>query len=224
MKVKAVVLDLDGTITNFNLDFMGARRQALEELDRMNLRTPDMNDQVSLYVLLQRLRERLDGDTFAKVRERFYSLLEKMELKAARQVTLYPGVLETLRKLRGRPLRIGLVTNNGRSGTGLTLRRYDLNSFFDAIVTRDDCEEMKPAPTPILLVLEKLQAKPEEAIFVGDGIMDIMAAKAAGVSSVAVATGPFTSERLIQAQPDYLLSSINDLPSLIETLDDEEIP
>jgi phosphoglycolate phosphatase-like HAD superfamily hydrolase len=57
-----------------------------------------------------------------------------------------------------------------------------------------------------------------EAILVGDGVMDIMAAKAAGVPSVAVTTGPFTSGRLLEAEPDFLLASINDLPTLIDSL------
>jgi phosphoglycolate phosphatase-like HAD superfamily hydrolase len=48
--------------------------------------------------------------------------------------------------------------------------------------------------------------------------MDILAARAAGVPSVAVSTGPFTGTRLIEAEPDFLLSSVNDLPMLIETL------
>ncbi len=209
---------MDGTITNFNLDYIGARRRALEELDKLKLRTPDMTEKVSLYVTLKKLRDSLDHETFMMLRSKFYQLLQEMEVRAAQQVTLYPGVLDTLRKLRSMSLKIGMVTNNGRKGTEITFRRYGLEAFFDAVVTRDDCEEMKPDPAPVLQALREMQASRQDAILIGDGIMDITAAKAAGLPSVAVPTGPFGHERLIESEPDYVIASINDLPALVESL------
>jgi pyrophosphatase PpaX len=144
-----------------------------------------------------------------------------MEIKAAQEVMLYPGVEETLRELRNRDIKIGLVTNNGRAGTNLTLNRFRLKALFDAVVTRDDCKEMKPDAAPVRQVLAELNSRAEEAILVGDGVMDIIAAKAAGLRSVAVATGPSGIDRLLQTEPDYVLGSINDLQKLIDILDSE---
>jgi HAD superfamily hydrolase (TIGR01509 family) len=219
LKVKAIVVDMDGTITKFNLNFMEARKQALGILEEMNLRTPEMTEQVSLYLILATLKAKLDFETYATVRSKFYKLLEDMELKSAREVALYPGALETLLSIRQRSIKMGIVTNNGRVGTNLTFKRLKLEGVFDAVVTRDDCEDMKPSPNPVLKVMADMQAKLEEGILVGDGVMDIMAAKAAGLSSVAVATGPFNNARLIEAEPDYLLPSINELPVLLDLLD-----
>jgi HAD superfamily hydrolase (TIGR01662 family) len=219
LMIKGIVMDMDGTITKWNLDFLAARRKALQELDKLNLRTPEMSEQLSLYLILKKLKDELDTDRFTSLRRRFYDLLEDMEVKAANEVTLYPGAVETLRTLRARGLRIGLVTNNGHAGTEITLRRCQLATFFDAIVTRDDCEEMKPDGTPVRKLLTEMNVTPEEAILVGDGVIDIMAARAAGLRSAAVATGPFRSDSLIQAEPDYLLGSVNDLPLLIDQLD-----
>jgi pyrophosphatase PpaX len=224
LNVKAIVVDMDGTITNFNLNFMEARKQALEILEEMNLRTPDMTEKVSLYIILGSLKEKLDPQTYAMVRSRFYKLLEEMELKSATEVTLYPGARETLLSIRNRPVKMGMVTNNGRAGTNLTLKRLGLEGIFDVIVTRDDCEDMKPAAEPVLKVLAKLMVTSGEAVLVGDGVMDIMAAKAAGIPSVAVATGPFKSDLLLKAEPDYLLGSINDLPALIKSLNTTKEP
>jgi HAD superfamily hydrolase (TIGR01509 family) len=209
---------MDGTITNFNLDYMAARRRALQELERLNLRTAEFNEQVNLYIILNKLKANMDPETFAKLRATFYSYFEQMEAKAAQEVSLYPGAVDTLRKLKSQSIKLGLVTNNGRAGTTLTLRRHHIEELFDSVVTRDDCEEMKPDTAPIRKVLNELHVEPTEAILVGDGVMDIMAAKAAGLVSVAVATGPFPSERLLRAEPDYLLGSINDVPTLIDQL------
>jgi len=218
LKIKAVVLDMDGTITKFNLDFMDARRRALREIDKLNLRTPDLTEQISLYMILGKLKQKADPEIYESIRRKVYSILEEMEHRAAAEVTLYPGALDTLRKLRDSSLKIGLVTNNGRKGTDLTLKRHNLRIFFEVVVTRDDCENMKPAPDPVLKVLDEMRVSSGEAILVGDGVMDIMAAKAAGLPSVAVTTGPFTSGRLLEAEPDFLLASINDLPTLIDSL------
>ena len=219
MKLEGIIIDMDGTITKFNLDYAAARRRTLNELERLGLRTPDMNEQSSLYLMLNKLRDQLEREKFLTIRTTLYRFFEEMELAAAKNATLYPGAEETLRKLRSKPLKLGLVTNNSRTGTELTLRRLKLQASFDAIITRDDCEEMKPAKAPIVKILEKLNVAPEAAILVGDGALDIMAAKAAGVRSVAVSTGPFPIERILNAEPDYLLGSVNDLPTLIERLD-----
>ena len=222
MKIRAIIADMDGTITKFNLDYMRTRQRILEELDRRNLRTPDMNDQLSLFIVLGKLKDKLDRNTYEALRGQVYGYLEEMELKAATDVTLYPGVVETLEKLRSNSMKIGLVTNNGRKGTDLTLSRYKLENLFDAVVTRDDCDDMKPAAEPVLKILTALNVAPSEAILIGDGVMDVVAAKAAGVPSIAVATGPFANNHLLGAEPDYLLGSINDLPTLIDSLNAAE--
>jgi HAD superfamily hydrolase (TIGR01509 family) len=219
LELKAVVLDMDGTITKFNIDYLEARRVALDLLDELKLRTPDMNEQFSIYLILKRLKVTLDDDAYASLRKKLYRLLERVEMKAAQGVTIYPGVLETLDRLQKRALKLGLVTNNGHVGTNLTLSRLGLSTYFTAVVTRDDCEEMKPDAGPVREVLRELSVEVENTILVGDGVMDIEAARATGVSSVGVATGPFSGERLIKAGPDYLLGSVNDVLQLVELLD-----
>ena len=221
MRPKAVILDLDGTITRFNIDYVGMRRVALAELDKMSLRTPELTEQLYLYVILQKVRTTADAQTYEKLRERLYGRLEDMEIKAAREVTLYPGVEKMLRELRDRHIKLGLVTNNGRAGTRLTLDRFRIRRLFDAIVTRDDCREMKPDAAPVIMVLAQLNAQVGEAILVGDGVMDMIAARAAGLRSAAVATGPSGMQHLLLTGPDYVLGSISDILELVDLLESE---
>jgi HAD superfamily hydrolase (TIGR01509 family) len=211
-------MDMDGTITRFNLDFREARRRVLKDLEERGLRTPDMNEQTSIYLLLKRLRENVEPNTLANIRKKFYAYLQDMEVVAAQDAKLYPGAYETLSQLRKAHFKIAIVTNNGRAGTEITLTRLGLNGLFDAVVTRDDCEEMKPDAWPVRKALGTIHSNPTNAILVGDGPMDILAAKAAGLPSVAVTSGPFSGEILLQSEPDYVLGSINDLPRLLEYL------
>jgi pyrophosphatase PpaX len=174
-----------------------------------------------LYVILQKVKATADAQTYEKLRERLYERLEDIEIKAAREVTLYPDVEEMLRELRNRHIKIGLVTNNGSAGTNLTLDRFRIRKLFDAIVTRDDCREMKPDAAPVNMVLAKLNVQYEEAILVGDGVMDMIAARAAGIRSAAVATGPSDMQTLLRLEPDYVLASINDILTLVDLLESE---
>ena len=224
LNLKGIVIDMDGTITKFNLDYMTARRRVLDELEKRSLRTPEMDEQVSLWVVLGKLQNALKPREFLKLRAIFYRYFEEMEVKAARDVTIFPGAVDTLRELRSKSLKLGLVTNNSRSGTELTFNRLNLQHLFDAVVTRDDCEEMKPAAAPIMKILTALGVSTSEAILVGDGVMDVMAARAAGIWSAAVTTGPFPLARLLKAEPDYILGSVNDLPFLVEKLSAGDAP
>jgi len=79
LKIKAIVLDMDGTITKFNLDFMDARRRALREIDKLNLRTPDLTEQISLYMILGKLKQKADPEIYESIRRKVYSILEEME-------------------------------------------------------------------------------------------------------------------------------------------------
>ena len=221
MRPNTIIFDLDGTITHFNIDYVGMRRAALAELRKMGLLTPEFTEQLYLYVILQKVKATAGPKAYEILRERLYGRLEDMEIKAAREVTLYPGVQGMLRELRNRHIKLGLVTNNGRAGTNLTLNRFRIRTFFDAIVTRDDCQEMKPDTGPIIMALTQLSAQAGETILIGDGVMDMIAARAAGLRSAAVGTGPSGMQQLLQTEPDYVLASINDLLDLIDRLQSE---
>ena len=79
-------------------------------------------------------------------------------------------------------------------------------STFGAIVTGDDTERHKPAPDPLLLALAQLGANASTAVYVGDSPFDVQAAKAAGMTAVAVGWGRIhPRERLEAETPDVLV-------------------
>ena len=215
MKVSAVILDMDGTLTRFNLNSREVKKKLIKEMEQVNVRGANMSENSTIVVLLKQMKEGLDSENYARFRGRLYDLLEQMEVKAAGEAILHPGVLDTLRTLEDRKLRMGLVTSNSRRGTDLTLEHLRLRGFFESVVTRDDCPEMKPDPTPLSMAVKELDVRADETIFVGDSIMDILAASNAGVRSVAVASGSASVEQLIQQKPDYILASLTELPNLI---------
>jgi HAD superfamily hydrolase (TIGR01549 family) len=219
MTVKAILIDMDGTITKFNLDYMWMRRAALQLLDEAGLWRPNFSDQMSIYAMLNELRGSISNERLNEVKKRIYENVETIESKAAEQAELMPGAIGALNELRQMKKKIVIVTNNGRLGTDRTLERLNLLGILDGVVTRDDVDELKPDPGIVFKALNLASAKADEAILVGDAIIDIKAAKAASVRCVAVPTGPFPATRLLQEEPEFIVNSLLDVPELVRRLD-----
>ena len=91
-----------------------------------------------------------------------------------------------------------------------------LRTVVDRFVTLEDTTEHKPHPEPLLRGLELLGGVPrDEAAYVGDSPFDVEAARAAGLTSVAVSWGAFSEDRLREAQPDHL---VPDIESAVDVL------
>jgi HAD superfamily hydrolase (TIGR01509 family) len=216
--LKAIIFDLDGTLTEFRLDYLSARKRALEELRRRGLATPNMSQAMSFQTLLRLTRPRATDQEFEEVKAAFHHILEEVEAQAANAARAQPGALEVLRRLRARGLKLALVTNNGRRGTATTLELTGLKGLFDVVITREDAPAMKPEGDGLREALARLGVNPQEALFVGDGTIDILAARRAGVPSVAVATGPIPLKELLKARPDYLAATVREVSDLVEAL------
>ncbi|MFN3284786.1 MAG: HAD family hydrolase [bacterium] len=111
--------------------------------------------------------------------------VEAYELAGAARSTPMPG-LESLRRLRDRR-PWGVVTLLGPRAAQEVLRRHGLQP--DCLVARQPDVRMKPAPDPVLRALQLLEARPEEAVLVGDSTWDQHSARAAGVAFVGLTWG-----------------------------------
>ena len=219
MTVKAILTDMDGTFTMFNLDYMRMRRTALQLLEEAGLMRPSFSDQMSIYLMLKELQGTISEDRLNEVKNRIYQEVETIEAGAAEKVQLAPGAREALNELKQMRKKIVVVTNNGRIGAERTIDRLGLNGIFDGVVTRDDVEELKPDPGIVLKALNLVNVDREDAILVGDAVIDIKAAKAASIRSVGVPTGPFPAARLLQEEPDFIVGSFLEVPGLVRLLD-----
>jgi pyrophosphatase PpaX len=123
----------------------------------------------------------------------------------------FPGIEESLSRLRSAGIKIAVVTSKRRVSVEMALKNFPgLRNVVDRFVTMEDTTEHKPHPEPLLRGLELLGDVPkEEAVYVGDSPFDVEAAKAAGLRSVAVSWGAFSEETLRTAEPDHLVPDID---------------
>lgn len=97
----------------------------------------------------------------------------------------FPGMVNLLEDLRGRGVETALFTGRGRPSTDVILRVMHLETLFATTVTGDEVPRSKPAPDGIVTILRRLSVPPEHAVYVGDTIMDVESAQAAGVLPLA---------------------------------------
>lgn len=83
--------------------------------------------------------------------------------------------------------RLAIFTSRPREEALYTLRKYELDKFFDVIVSLDDVKETKPFPEGILKILDSLRIAPGNVLYFGDTVDDMIAAKNAGVVGVGIA-------------------------------------
>ena len=82
-------------------------------------------------------------------------------------------------------------------------------------ISAEDVRVPKPAPDPVVAALQRLRVTPAEAWMVGDAAFDILAARGAGVRSVAAMWGAREREALLAARPDYVVACPGDVVSLV---------
>jgi HAD superfamily hydrolase (TIGR01509 family) len=131
--------------------------------------------------------------------------------------SLVPGARRVLTHI-ARHYRLGLVTSGDRDRVLRQLREFRLTRLFAARVCSGDTRLKKPHPAPLRLALRQMCMKPSACVYVGDSAQDLEMSRRAGVLCIAV-LGRFPTEKGIRAaRPDFLLSSIAELPDVLDSL------
>jgi len=99
-------------------------------------------------------------------------------------LAVVPGAIDLLKDLKKKGLSLALATNRDRPWEALTA--VSLAPYFDSAVGALEVIHPKPAPDMLRLVMERLQADPDQTIFVGDAPSDMTAAARAGVRGVGI--------------------------------------
>lgn len=129
---------------------------------------------------------------------------------------LLPGAKEALTAVRQLGLKSAICSNKIRGYTHDLLEYLQIDSLVDEVLGPQDVARSKPAPDMLLKAVERLGVEKEQALYVGDMTVDIDAARSAGIRAWIVPTGSQTREILEKANPDRLLDSIADLPTILQ--------
>jgi len=191
---QAVLLDLDGTLLDTIPDLAAAANGMLTELGAPPLPVDD----IAAYVgkgtenLVRRClndpRVRRPDDD-AGVARALAAFNRHYHAVNGRESRLYPGVPEGLAALRAQGLQLAVVTNKPTEFTLPLLEHTGLAPWFSVVVCGDTCPRKKPDPQPLLHACEQLGCPPRRALAIGDSVNDALAARAAGITVLAVPYG-----------------------------------
>jgi phosphoglycolate phosphatase len=213
MKFGCILFDLDGTLVDSRADLVFAVNLMLSDLGFNTL----PHDQVVSFV----------GEGILKLVERALAVsrskpLSKPELDAAMNIfrdhysahlldrtVVYPGTVEALRCLSVLPL--GVVTNKPYDFTMAILTGLGLARFFKTILGGDSVPEKKPSPVPLLNAAAQCHVIPSECLMIGDSRIDILAGKAAEMTTAGFAGGFRGRAELQEAGADFIFDSYVEL-------------
>jgi pyrophosphatase PpaX len=128
----------------------------------------------------------------------------------------FDGVSETLKLLKTAGLKMAIVSTKKKDMVLRGLGLLDVEGVFDEVIAMDDVTKTKPDPEPILLALERLGIKADEALMIGDNYHDIVGGQNAGVRTAGVAWSAKGEVFLQTFNPDYMLQHISDLLQLVK--------
>ena len=221
MTITAVIFDLDGTLTSFNVDYRTVRAEARSFLMRAGSPASILSTNESIFEMLKKVEIFMKNngyskEAFMKIRSKVLAIAEQYELEAAKTTSLLPGVLETLKALKKTNLKIGLCTINSEKSTSYILKRFGIAEFFDAVIPRDRVKYVKPHAEHLEATLKALDVKPEETVVVGDSHIDIKSARELKAIAVGLPTGVSSPKQLVASGANYFITLLTDLPNLIE--------
>jgi phosphoglycolate phosphatase len=220
LRVKAVTIDLDGTLADSIPDLAAAANLMLRELGRPELPLERIKDFVGKGIprLVERsLAGSIDGTASAEEMSRALPVFERFYMEVnGRHSVLYPGVEEGLRALRAMSMPLACVTNKSGRFTVPLLKHLGIAQFFEQIIGGDALPQKKPHPAQLLHACKGFGIKPAEMLMIGDSGNDAQAARAAGCPVFCVPYGYNEGQDVRQLDVDAIVPSLIEAKRLIQ--------
>jgi HAD superfamily hydrolase (TIGR01509 family) len=132
----------------------------------------------------------------------------------------FPGAADLLRAVDSHGLRVVLATSASELEAKHLQRALDADDVVAALTNKDDVDASKPEPDIVEAALKKGNVDGERAIFVGDTVWDVEAAKRAGLDCIGVLSGGISEPELRDAGAVAVYQGVADL---LEKLSDSPI-
>ncbi|MBI3572836.1 MAG: HAD family phosphatase [Candidatus Kerfeldbacteria bacterium] len=180
---KAVIFDWDGLLFDSEPVFFGAIAEVLARrgvtVDKEEYVRADLQNGVSL---LERLAERGLIHDLPAVRDEIY---RDYRAKLQSPIAPLPGALGLLGNLSGR-YKLAVASSSRREFIDIMCQQYDLASYFDVIISREQTDRLKPNPECLLLAVKDLGLDADQCLFVDDALRGLRAAQSIGLDCVIV--------------------------------------
>ena len=208
-----ILFDLDGTLVETAPEIGDAVNDTLRHFALPNVTQQQVTDWIghgTLELLIQALAS-VQGQPVSVVRASKALPTIAAEFKVhyrARCGTrsrCYPGVKDTLLRLRAQGIHLGVVTNKEGAYTQIVLDAHGLSPMFEVVISGDTLSSKKPHPQGIQLCMERFGLTAQEVLFVGDSSIDVATARNAGVAVWVLPYGYNMGQPIENSLPDRVL-------------------
>ncbi|MBS0341245.1 MAG: phosphoglycolate phosphatase [Proteobacteria bacterium] len=218
-KLDAAMVDLDGTMVDTLGDFAVALNLMLDELGLPRVAPAAVESMVGkgsehlIHSVLRHVRAGHAADS--RLYDAAWQSYSRHYLDInGRHSRVYAGVVEGLRALRARGLRLACLTNKPGDFAKPLLAAKGLDGYFDVVFGGDAFARKKPDPLPLVKTCEALGSRPECTLMIGDSSNDAQAARAAHCPVVLVSYGYNHGEPVLGVDADGVIDSLAQLAAL----------
>lgn len=222
--IKAIVFDWDGTLFNNVPALRAATQNVLERINTENA------DKVSIDEFLELMTE-INENNLPSILLNHYKILNNLPIfkdlvylqklqvlfmiytkyKQYSEVSqLYTGTKELLTQLSEK-FDLAILTSSKREEIIQALEKFGILNYFKSILTLDEIKNPKPNPDGINRAIQQLHYLPENILYVGDSARDILTARAANVSSIAISSGFISRQNLMEYKPNLIVDHVTEL-------------
>ena len=214
LKVRVILMDLDGTIMDSKEAYLEAMKTAYRRIGKESF---EAEKAIEIPKRLEQGRpiddiiEGIDAQKFLRIYLDAYYKATAMKTKPLSNIS------DTLSRL-SKKATLAVITMRRISKKEVVeeLERFGLEKYFAEVITALDACSPKPSPEALVECARRLGVKTSECVFVGDSVVDVKAGKNAGAWTVAVLSGIFSREELETEKPDLILENVNDLEDFLE--------
>jgi len=210
MRWRTILFDLDGTLADTIPLIIASYQHAFREV----LREEVSEDTARSWIGRSLLEALLEvSPEHGHELDRVYR--EWNLANTERLIRSYDGIPELVSDLDAAGARCAIVTSKRRGTAGLALQHVGLSGHIEVAAALEDTTAHKPDPAPLLHGANVLDADPTTCVYVGDATVDILAARAAGMATVAVTWGAGSEADLAALDPDHLCRSVSELRDVL---------
>ncbi|MHA1520861.1 MAG: HAD family hydrolase [Promethearchaeota archaeon] len=224
-RLKGLLLDLDGTLIKFQIDYSQCRGKTIEILEENGYPSQKLTTETFVLKMLGKATRYFEQtlqyseDQIKRIKKQVDNEIAKVEYQAALKAQPIPQMENLLKYAREYGLKTGIITLNTSKNARVSLNRANLQKYFPdetLIVGRDQTTNHKPHVDHAHTLLERMQLTPEQVCVIGDHPSDIEVANNIGARSIAVVSLKHSKEEF---KTPYFVHQNNPYPKIIEILD-----
>jgi len=197
--IKVIIFDVDGVLLDNRNEVINVFKETAK---RLGLRIPTVSEIRKTFGLPW---EEMLIEIYGELNENMKEVYIKTWREFENQMKIMKDSEYVLKSLK---IRKAITTS--KSKPSLRKQIGNLMKFFEVIISKEDTQKHKPNPEPLLLACKKLEIKPEEAVYIGDAIIDYKTARNAGTEFIGFISGSATEEEFRSLNAKFI-TSLKDL-------------